>query len=394
MKLDESIELKNQQTNNEINTNKNMNNININEMRSCMNEILANETSKDCMYEVLRMEGFLPESIEEGETYENIYEQMISDDEIMLEMFNACRMNESNCGIQVNEVIKNYISEKLHGNQTKIDADNDGKITAKDFEILRKSDVKEGNHSEGTHYKKLIDQICLDLEAIKNNINDTDDLAPWIQDKIAVMNHSADAIRTYLVSGDEVNLSEEFKAFKGKNVDAENKSNSNKENDEAIKSAEKSQETENEKVDNLKNQKHGLNDIETEIKDMSHGFRNTLDLDYATGLSKEDKDRILNLASGLAPEDHANVDHDSEAGEKLINAAKLRNKNKINKNDYSSAHDVTSIEDREIYQKTTAVNEELNRIKNIFKYETELVSENKKNKLNENDLLIKSISKK
>lgn len=410
MKLDESIELRNLQNNNEIKSITEMENIDINEMRSCMNEMLNNESTKDCMYEVLRMEGFLPESLEEGETYENIYELMMEDDDIMSEMYSACSMNESDCGTKIKEGIRDYalyktqkalanksVEEELHGDQDKIDANRDGEISAHDFEILRnKGSVDEDEKSEGSHYKNIITQIHTDLEEMLTTIQDSDELSPWVQDKLAVMHHSANAIITHL-RGKGDSLSEEFKpvkGIKGINVDAENKSTADKENDDALKAAEKSQETEIEKVDNLKNQKHELNPGEMGIKDMAHGFRNNLDLDYSTGLSKEEKERILDLASGKAPEDHANVDHESKGGEKLINAAKERVKNGVNQDDYSSAHDVTSIEDNEVYKKTTAVSEELNRMKNIFSYEDKLTKENKTKNSNEDQLLFNSITKK
>ena len=79
MKLDESIELKNkvEKTINE------MKHMNYETMRSVMSEMANNEAMKGCMYEVLTMEGFLPETLSEGETYEEVMSSMMEDDEIM-----------------------------------------------------------------------------------------------------------------------------------------------------------------------------------------------------------------------------------------------------------------------------------------------------------------------
>jgi hypothetical protein len=662
-----------------------------------MSEMANNEAMKGCMYEVLTMEGFLPETLSEGETYDEVMSSMMEDDEIMAEMYKACSMNESDCGSRMEA----WLHEKLVGGQKELDKNDNGKIDATDFEMLRKEkgvdesisegdqyidpveleqlayrhaeeavnnipqyifdqdyfmlyakkfaqnfinfaemnkkdlnnldegkfqsqygkkrgkqiyyatankqdrspetfeknegEVYEGNYPEGEHYKIKVSQICDDLADVNKMMDGNDELPAWIQDKIAVMYHSADAIKSYLsgeksmtmneneddeddnesptyllnkkrvldqeiaryskyvdkfipmaskldvndlksyfqpqseftvegfidfltkkeeesgvdyyeklnqtgewiyrsvfdnlvsprkrgffikfgnklgmdtleemedilsdifdmgnniyakkkeiekiessigarsekdsdtsfdfddaaispklsskreldvLSADALNLGAEDDdvleemnlPVKGKNIDSLNKTNSEKENSTATEDAEDSQETTEEKVDNLKNQKHELNNWEKSVDETMHGWRNNLDLDYRTGLDKDQSDRIKDQASGLAPEDHANVDHDSKSGEKLIDASEKRAKDKyIGNNDYSSSHDRTQIDPDQTYEKTTVfspVNEDIERLKALFSYEDNLVNENKKTTLDENEILFKQVSTK
>lgn len=593
MKLDESIELLNK-----IKNEKQMKNITNEHMRSVMEEMALDEAMKSCMYEVLTMEGFLPETLSEGETYEEVMSTMMEDDEIMSEMYKACSMNMSECGTKM----ESWINEKLVGGQKELDKNNDGKIDATDFEMMRKEKgVDEGNYPEGEHYKNKITQICNDLADVNRMMDNDDELPAWIQDKLAVMYHSADAIKSYLhgETNDTMNESEDddeddlsnptyllnkkrvldqeisryskfvdkfismvdkldiqdlmtyyqpqgdfslegFKDFlskkenetaleyyeklnqtgdfmyrsmfdsmvnprkrgffvkfgrklgvdaletmedvlsdifdignsiyvkkkevekiedsigtrsqkdsddddagfddemvskpkiasrreldilsaddltfdddddmleevnypiKGKNIDSENKSNANKSNTDSAKEVEASQETTQEKVDNLTNQKFEKNDWEDTVDDMSHGWRNNLDLDYKTGITKDQSERIKDQALGLAPEDHANVDHESTAGEKLVNAAKERAKDTlIDDQDYTSKNSRTKIDNDQSYKKTTIfdklneeADKEIERLKSLFNYEDRLVSENKKHVVNESELLFKQISTK
>ena len=590
MKLDESIELMNKTKNI-----KQMENMSNQHMRSMMEEMALDEAMKGCMYEVLTMEGFLPETLSEGETYEGVMSAMMEDDEIMAEMYKACSMNESDCGTKM----ESWMNEKLVGGQKELDKNNDGKIDASDFEMMRKEkgveknedEMYEGKHPEGEHYKNKISLICKDLADINKMMANDDELPAWIQDKLAVMYHSADAIKSYLHGDKSVEMNESddyddtesptyllnkkrvldqeisrysnfvnkfipmidkldagdvmayfqpqgefsiegFKDFltkkeeessldyyeklnqigdfmyrsifdalvnprkrgffnkhgnklgidtletiedvlsdifdmgnsiyvkkkeiekidgsienrsekepdnygggfddddmvkpklaskgeldvlsaddltfddmdddddmleevsypiKGKNVDSENKSNSNKENTEATKDAEDSQETTQEKIDNLKNQKYELSDGEQSVKDKMFGMGNNLDLSYSDELSKETKNRIVNSVTSDVP-DHANVDHDSKVGEKLINATKSRAD--YLKANYTSKPDRTSIEQEDEFLRNTAVQENLDRIKNLFKYEDELISENRKKVTNEDELLFKQVSTK
>lgn len=642
MKLDESIELKNK-----IENIKEMKDMNNQHMRSIMQEMALDEAMKDCMYEVLTMEGFLPETLSEGETYEEVMSSMMEDDEIMAEMYKACAMNESDCGSKM----EGWLNEKLIGGQKELDKNDNGEIDAGDFEALRKEkgvdemelteydkevmgrfqsqygkkrgkqiyyatankqdrspetfeknegEMYEGDYPEGEHYKVKISQICDDLADVNRMMGGNSELPAWIQDKIAVMYHSADAIKSYLhgetsgamneeeddddaesptyllnkkrvldqeisryssyvskfiplvdkldptdvtayfqpqgefsidgfknfltkseeesavdyyeklnqtgewtyrsifdslvnprkrgffmkygnklgmdttetmedilsdvfdmgnsiyakkkeiekiedsigdrgqkgseemgddemgarptiaskaeldvLSADDLGLDDDMleevtTPVKGKNVDSDNKSNSEKENAEATKDAEDSQETTEEKVDNLKNQKHVKNDWEEKVDETIHGWRNNLDLDYKTGLDKEQADRIKDQALGEAPKDHANVDHDSEAGKKLMDAAKKRSDDEfINDDDYTSKHDRTQIEKGQTYAKTTIfnngkvneseeapINEDIERLKSLFKYEDKLINENKNKGLNEDEVFFKQVSTK
>lgn len=646
MKLDESIELKNKKEN----LIKEMKHMTNETMRSMMQEMTLDEAMKGCMYEVLKMEGFLPETLTEGESYEGIMSTLMEDDEIVAEMYKSCMMNESDCSSKM----EGWVNEKLSADQSKyMDQDKDGDIDEKDLEMLRnkkdegetyeegelseydkevmgrfqsqygkkrgkayyyatankqdrspetfeknEGEMYEGNYPEGEHYKVKVSQICDDLADVFKMIDGNAELPAWVQDKIAVMYHSADAIKSYLSGEQSMAMNEnedddddnesptyllnkkrvldqeiaryskfvdkfipmvgkldieDLKAYfqpqtevtiegfadfltkkeeesavdyyeklnqtgewsyrnmlenlvnprkrgffmkfgnklgmettemmedilsdifdmgnsiyakkkeiekiessiedrsekgsedfsddmakptlaskreldvisadaldlgadddvleevntpvKGKNVDSLNKTNSEKENAEATKDAEDSQETTEEKVDNLKNQKHQMNDWEKNVDETIHGWRNNLDLDYRTGLEKDQVDKIKDEALGMAPKDHANVDHESEGGKKLIDAAKKRAEDEfITDDDYTSSHDRTQIEKSQTYEKSTVfskvneneelVNEDIQRLKALFSYEEKLVNENKSKGLNEDELLFKQVSTK
>ena len=186
-----------------------------------------------------------------------------------------------------------------------------------------------------------------------------------------------------------------FNPIKGKNVDSENKSASEKENGEAVKGSEDSQETTEEKVDNLKNQKHINSDREGEIELKQHGRNSMLDLDYGNDSNEDFKDRIEDQADGLAPEDHANVDHESEGGEKLMKAVKARRPERDM--DYGSKG--LNIDKEFAYERSDALNEavdsELERMKKMFTYDQAIINEEKKVKqINENEIFLNSVSKK
>lgn len=106
MKLDESIELINKKKN--INEMNNLTNLSVSEMRDCMHEMMANENTSGCLYEVLTQEGFLPETLAEGEDYGTHCETMMEDDMIAEEMFKACASNVSECGYKMQEWMNEY----------------------------------------------------------------------------------------------------------------------------------------------------------------------------------------------------------------------------------------------------------------------------------------------
>jgi hypothetical protein len=235
--------------------------------------------------------------------------------------------------------------------------------------------------------------------------NDDDEMgAKFSPEKVSKIDAIVTADELGLYDDDDEERLEEgnlptFKPVVGKNTTSTNKTESNKENKEATTDAEKSQDSVEQKVDNLKNQKHTPNEFEKDADGKLHGWRNNLDLDYRTELDKGQKDRILDQAEGNAPEDHANVVK-TESGKKLKDAAKERSKDStINANDYTSSHDRTTVEKNQGYVKTTVFNEEANkdieRMKAMFGYEKKIVEENKLTKaLNETEILYKQISSK
>jgi hypothetical protein len=187
----------------------------------------------------------------------------------------------------------------------------------------------------------------------------------------------------------------DFNPKKGKNVDSDNKKSSEKENKEAMEDAEETQETTEEKVDNLKNQKHENSEREEKIDSMQHGRNGMLDIDYGNDSNKDFKDRIKDQADGLAPKDHANVDHESEAGKKLMKAVKDRRD--IRSMDYGAKG--LNIDKEFAYERTDALQEavesELDKMKKMFTYDQNIINEEKKVKqINENDVFWTAISKK
>jgi hypothetical protein len=257
--------------------------------------------------------------------------------------------------------------------------------------------------------KSKIDSIEMGIEDRNANkeldtTNDDDEVGTkFSPEKVSKIDAIVTADELGLYDDEDERLEEgnlpTFKPVVGKNTTSTNKTESNKENKEATIDAEKSQDSVEQKVDNLKNQKHNPNDFEKDVDAKSHGWRNNLDLDYKTELDKEQKDRILDQADGNAPEDHANVVK-SDAGKKLKDAAKERSKDSaINANDYTSSHDRTTVEKNQGYVKTTVFNEEaskdIERMKAMFGYEKKIVEENKLTKaLNETEILYKQISNK
>lgn len=186
-----------------------------------------------------------------------------------------------------------------------------------------------------------------------------------------------------------------FTAKKGKNVDSENAKNE-KEAEDMIKDAEKTQETTEEKVDNLKNQKHENSTREEEIALRQHGRNSMLDLDYGNDSQEDFKDRIEKQADGLPDgEGHANVDYDSKGGETLMKAVKARRPERDM--DYGSKG--LNIDKDFAYERSDALKEavdtQLDRMKKMFTYDQNIINEEKKVKqINENDIFWTSVSKK
>jgi hypothetical protein len=200
-----------------------------------------------------------------------------------------------------------------------------------------------------------------------------------------------------------------FVAKKGKNVDSENAKNE-KEAEDMIKDAEKTQKTVDQKVDNLKNQKHTNSDWEDNIDVKQHGRNSMLDLDYVNDSGEDFKDRIVAQANGLPDkEGEANVDYDSKGGEKLMQAVKARRDVRdmdytskglnINNDDSYERSDALPGDDNK-KKKDKKVNEdvvslEIQKMMKMVSYDQAVISEEKKAKqINENDVFWKSVSKK
>ena len=199
-----------------------------------------------------------------------------------------------------------------------------------------------------------------------------------------------------------------FVAKKGKNVDSENAKNE-KEAEDMIKGAEKTQKTVDQKVDNLKNQKHINSKYEETIATKQHGRNGMLDLDYVNDSGDDFKDRIKNQANGLPDKPgEANVDYDSKGGEKLMQAVKDRREVRdmdytskgLNINKDSSYERSDALGDDDKKKKDKKVNEdvvslEIQKMMRMVTYDQNVISEEKKAKqTNENDIFWKSVSKK
>jgi hypothetical protein len=205
-----------------------------------------------------------------------------------------------------------------------------------------------------------------------------------------------------------------FTAKKGKNVDSENAKNE-KEAEEMIKAAEKTQKTVDQKVDNLKNQKHTNSDWEESIATKQHGRNSMLDLDYVNDSGDDFKDKIEAQANGLPDKPgEANVDYDSKGGKKLMQAVKDRREVRdmdytskglnINKDSSYERSDALpggdDKEDNNKKKKDKKVNEdvvslEIQKMMRMVSYDQNVIFEEKKAKQsNEDDVFWKSVSKK
>lgn len=206
-----------------------------------------------------------------------------------------------------------------------------------------------------------------------------------------------------------------FAPVKGKSVDSENKTNANKENTESETAAEDSQKTIQQKTDELTNQKFSPNMENGQQKEMRNfhlGYKNPLNLDFSNDVSDSYKKRVeLEITTGDSrPRDEkivgkkANIDAEStkRTGEAIIQASK--DNQKFADADYQGNPILTK---NEPYERTSitgsktmkgkGVNEELERIKRLFGYEDQKLTEDvetKKSTIQEGERFMKSISKK
>lgn len=83
-----------------------MKNIDLKQIRECMQGVVSSEEASSCLYEVMQSEGFLPDTLEEGESYENHFGNMMEDDEICNEMFTSLMESSNECGASVKSWLK------------------------------------------------------------------------------------------------------------------------------------------------------------------------------------------------------------------------------------------------------------------------------------------------
>lgn len=531
--LDESIELKNKKG--KFNE---MRKINTSKIRALMHEMAYDENVKGCMYEILSMEGYLPETLNEGDDYDQMFEAMMEDDDMVMEIYKSITMNESSCGSRTKEFMENYDSDmvseydkeamgsfkKQYGDKrgkevyyatankqdrspetfeknesesifgesvkrlnelydklapicNKIDNgknisestkkaidmilnisinpkktikenvfesydddedddedDDSGKTStsSKAFSrVMRALEVKikkihkemlglniddyefsrainkmgfegdylvtefldfisrEPDESDVNYYLRLTKtgdsafrKVFIDIidsgkrrlfSIMKIRISDQFDemlfttfdalnraYNGYKKVRLGDVDTTGADVRPYSMPSRGSNagyLTEKASAVKGKGVDSDNKKNSNKDTSDIISGAKKSQKTVNQKVDAIKNNKYKNNDWEGNVDGISHGWRNNLDLDYPNGISDEQIKKITDQVLGKVPRDHANVDHDSEAGNKLLKGAKSRADDQfVGDDDYTSASDSTRVEPRYKESKKTIFN--------------------------------------
>lgn len=216
-----------------------------------------------------------------------------------------------------------------------------------------------------------------------------------------------------------------FTPVKGKNVDTDNKNNAKEDGATEVNDSQKSQETVEQKIDKnkgekpggdpLKNQKFSPNmesDFHKEIDGKHLGAFNALNLDFQNDVPQSYKDRVhLEVTTGhsrvrdeatLGKE--ANVDHEAtkRTGEAMIKASQLNQpeRDKMYKANpiITEPYEETSVTGTKGGGKggdlTKKVNEDLEKMKKFFVYEDTQLNENAKKKLNEDDILFKSVSNK
>lgn len=194
MKLDESIELINKKKN--INEMNNLTNLPVSEMRNCMHEMMADEKMSGCLYEVLTQEGFLPETLAEGEDYGTHCGTMMEDDMIAEEMYKSCVTNESECG----SGMQNYLNEKLYGKQYKLDKNHDGEISGADFKMMEEESEEGGSRYMFFSNLELIkhhveEMMAMDPTKIESILENGHD---WAADHIATAKESIDQVFDFL----------------------------------------------------------------------------------------------------------------------------------------------------------------------------------------------------
>jgi hypothetical protein len=347
--------------------------MNLETMRHCMSEMATNEALNECMYEVMQQEGFLPESLEEGDTYEGHCAAMLEDDDICKDMYESIMSSQNECGSYLREWInENWnestemdedMADEIHTRDHALDHMRHGepnpgadKYMSEDSE--EEDEVMVNEEPEGHMSIAKLHEIQEFVEKILDKIQPDADLEPWIQDKITMSYQNLAGVALYY-EGEEISgvntpetaehdvmvkpefsllgLAEnelpKFTPKKGKNVDAENKKSS-KESKDGMKAAEDSQKTVQQKAEDRVNYKFNPDmesDHQKDIDKQYLGAFNNLNLDFQNDVPKSYKDRVeMEVKTGHSRKrdvskvgEEANVDHEStkKTGEAIINAS-------------------------------------------------------------------------
>lgn len=385
--------------------------MNLDQIRECMYEMANYEEASKCMYEILQNEGFLPETLDEGDSYENHMSAMLEDDDVCNEMFECWSKSTNECGSYLNEWMQENYSPFLEDM-------NDGVPDASHFLHNENDDLEEtwegspmltqqiDEEPEGNMYIARLEKMKEFVENILNKMTPDQDVDAWVQDKITLSydylrsvslfldgeDHSGtntpetndievEMPHTTLVGALAENELPKFEPKKGKGVDKENKTNSSKEDKDGMKNAEKSQKTVNQKVEDKVDVKFSP-DMESkdqkEVNKTYLGAWNMLNLDFQNGVPDSYKKRVeLEVTTGHSrPRDEAkfgkeaNVDHESteRIGKAMLAASRanqearddMYNPNPIVTKPYQK----TSITGGD--KKSTKINEQLDRIKSIM----------------------------
>jgi len=353
--------------------------MNLDQIRECMNEMMTYENASKCMNEILQMEGFLPETIDEGDSIDNHYHAMMEDDDLCNEMFESMNSAQNECGDYVREWIsENYgsmeeagvedLENNLQGGVENINDDVDQSIPDQEAPV----DPIVNEEPNGSTYVEKLHWMMEFIETIVNKVNPDQELESWIQDKISVSFQNLEDVVLHLGSeetsgtntpetndmdvkipgmslmhslgGDEedeegieeLGLQEnelpKFQAVKSKGYDTENNKNAKESVVDGLKDAEDSQKTIEQKADNLTNQKFAPNmenGYQKDLKDFHLGYKNALNLDYTNEVSDDYKDRVeMEVTTGHSRKrdekivgKEANIDTESKVGERMIKAS-------------------------------------------------------------------------
>lgn len=211
--------------------------MNLDQIRECMTEMMTYENASKCMNEVLQMEGFLPETIDEGDSYDNHYNAMMEDDDLCNEMFESMNSAQNECG----DYIREWIDENYGGTEGVDDMENEIHTRDHAEDHMRPEEPNPGrgymseegdeesdmDPEEKDEWKKGIDQDIEQFDAtqgvggsapagsmyveklhwmkefiedITAKMNPDQELPSWIQDMISTSFQSLEAIALHLGS--------------------------------------------------------------------------------------------------------------------------------------------------------------------------------------------------